>query len=121
MVHKDARWAVKSFIATDDGGFIADAMRAGHCVGISDGSFKDENGTACWVLECDTSQGRIYGPCITPGNAKDQSAYWSELAGLYGIVTMLEAICQCHAVTARNAEIGCDVIQPLGTGQPTLI
>ena len=112
-VHKDAGWVVQNFNATDDGGLIADALRAGHCVGISDGSFKDEYGTACWVVKGETSQGRIFGPCITPGNAKDQSAYQSELAGLYGIITMLEAICQYHAVTAGNAEIGCDGIQAL--------
>ena len=82
-------------------------------MGISDGSFKDEYGTACWVIEGETSQGRIFGPCTTPGNVKDQSAYRSELAGLYGIVTMLEAICKYHAVTAGKAEISCDGIQAL--------
>ena len=83
---------------------------------ISDGSFKDEYGTACCVIEGETPRGRIFGSCITLGNAKDQSAYRSELAGLYGIITMLEAICQYHAVTAGNAEIGCDGMQALRYG-----
>ena len=113
VVHQDVGWAVQNFTATYDGGLIAEALQAGHCVGISDWSFKDEYGTACWVIEGETPQGRIFGPCITLGNAKDQSACRSELAGLYGIVTMLEAICKYHAVTAGKVEIGCDGIQAL--------
>ena len=60
VVHKDAGWPVKNFQATDDGGFIAEALREGHCVGISDGSFKDEYGTACWVIEGETPQGSLW-------------------------------------------------------------
>ena len=115
-IHKDARWAVAEFVANDNGNIIADSIRQGSCVAISDGSFKNSYGTACWSLQGDTDEGRIFGPCIVPGNKDDQSAYRSELAGLYGLVTMIEAVCHVHNIKEGKVEIGCDGIQALRYG-----
>ena len=51
-VHKDAHWSVEEFADIDDGDTIADAIRRGIAVGVSDGSFKDSFGTgACWIIQ----------------------------------------------------------------------
>ena len=115
-VHEDARWAIKNFIATDEGTSIAAAIKAGECTAVSDGSFKQEFGTACWTIQGNSEAGRIYGPCVTPGNKKDQSAYRSELSGLYGIAIMVEAICKFHQIEGGHVEVGCDGLQALRYG-----
>ena len=57
-------------------------------MGVSDGSFKDQFGTACWILKPkEQAGGSIWCPCVVPGGGESQSAYRSELAGLYGMAT----------------------------------
>lgn len=55
-------------------------------VGVSDDSFKDESRTAVWVLANESRLQRIMGHILVPGFPYDQSAYKSEIAGLYGMV-----------------------------------
>jgi hypothetical protein len=84
------KWAVKKFAATDDGREVADAIRLGHAIAVSDGSYKDNLGTAAYVLEGKTSKNRIVAVLKVPGLPADQSPYRSELSGLYGIVVMVK-------------------------------
>jgi hypothetical protein len=80
-------------------------------IAVSDGSFKDGHGTAAWVLMI-TEDTSITGKMITPGTSKIQSAYRSELAGLYGIlctITMLEQRFNHKA----SITIGCDGLSAL--------
>ena len=113
-VHSNAKWAVKDFVASDNGAIVAEAILQGTCTGVCDGSFKNEFGTACWTIQSDTGpSGQIYGPCVAPGNPSDQNAYRSELTGLYGMAIMIEAICKFHSVTQGKVEIGCDGLQAL--------
>ena len=46
-----AQWAVKNWICTDEGARVAAAICQGTAIAVSDGSFKDEFGTASLVLE----------------------------------------------------------------------
>jgi hypothetical protein len=48
------------------------------------------------------------GSLITPGDGKDQSAYQSELAGIFGIVVMIFSIQEFFGVSNYTLEIGCD-------------
>ena len=51
---------------------------------------------------------------VTPGNPEDQSAYQSELAGLYGIAAIVNLLCQYHKITEGSVNIGCgDGLQAL--------
>jgi hypothetical protein len=45
---------------------------------------------------------------VVPGDPKDQSSYRSELAGIFGIVTMARALCEVHSIPSGNICIGCD-------------
>jgi hypothetical protein len=56
---KDTQWALRDINLTDDGLTIAQAIRDGTAIGISDGSFKDGFGTASWVLEGPSPRHRI--------------------------------------------------------------
>jgi hypothetical protein len=61
-------------------------------IAVSDGSFKEEHGTAAWIVVV-SDKCCIEGKVITPGLPSVQSAYRSELAGIFGIlatITLLE-------------------------------
>jgi hypothetical protein len=67
----------------DDGSIIASTILCGEAIAVSDDSFKDQYGTAAWVIEGSSDrQGRISGAVIVPGHAEDQSTYHSELVGI---------------------------------------
>lgn len=111
-----AQWAVQQVRCSDNGAKIVEAIRNGTCIAVSDGSFKDEYGTAAWVLEGRTSEGRIEGVGIIPGEPKIQGAYRSELGGLYGIATIIHILCQVHSIEQGAVEIGCDGLAALRNG-----
>lgn len=45
---------------------------------------------------------------VTPGNPSDQSAFWSELSGIYGFVTAVSVLCQVFQVTSGSITVACD-------------
>jgi hypothetical protein len=45
---------------------------------------------------------------VVPGYASDQSAYRSELAGLFGMAVILNVICKVHRIDKGNIELACD-------------
>jgi hypothetical protein len=102
------RWAVERFAVADGGRTLAEAIRRGRAIAVSDGSYKDDFGTAAYVLEGETAANRIVCALATPGIPEDQSSFRSELAGLYGIVMMVQAICHQFGITSGGIEVGCD-------------
>jgi putative intracellular protease/amidase len=107
------RWAVAKVQCTDEGATIAHALSTGEVISVSDGSFKLEHGTAAWVIEAASSLHRITGVGVIPGTASDQSAYRSELGGLFGIAVMVKVICEHHGITQGTASIACDGLSAL--------
>ena len=113
-VPKNARWAIERYTSVDDGKAVAEAIRRGACMGVSDGSFKDQFGTACWSLMIKGEEtGGIICPCVVPGGSESQSAYRSELAGLYGMATMVRALCKFYQIEGGEVELACDGLQAL--------
>jgi hypothetical protein len=93
----------------DDGSTIAKALQNGDAIVISVGSFQDQFGTAAWALEGVCSMGRITGDVTVPGTEKDQSAYCSELAGIYSLLICVKHICDFFNIHSVSIElIGCD-------------
>jgi hypothetical protein len=77
-----SRWAVSRFDATDNGTRIAQAIRDGKAIALSDGSFKEDGfGTSALVIEAeDDSEDNIIAVNVVPGkNTNDQGSYRSEL------------------------------------------
>jgi hypothetical protein len=113
---KDAQWALRDVNLTDDGLTIAQAIRDGTAIGISDGSFKDGFGTVSWMLEGSSPRHRIRGDNIVAGDTADQGSYRSELSGLYGITMGVYALCEFYKIDQGAIEVGCDGITALERG-----
>ncbi len=103
-----AKWSIKNFTASDNGEQIAQSIIDGSAVAVCDSSYKDGKGSAAWVIEGTTSEGRIRGTNFPPGPSKGQNSYRSELAGIYGILTMLTVICSTHNIQSGAITIACD-------------
>lgn len=58
---------------------IISDIENGTVVGVSDGSFKAEFGTASWVIENAKCTQQIMGNALIPGHHMDHSAYMSEI------------------------------------------
>jgi len=56
---------------------------------VCNGSFKDANGAAAWLIECPDSHMRIEGKWHTPGHQEDHSSFCSKLAGIVGALYTL--------------------------------
>ena len=102
------RWAVDRYASSDNGITIVEAIRQSQAIVVCDGSYKDGFGTAVYVLEGSTSLNRLVAVNVVPGFTMDQSSYQSKLAGLYGVVAMVQLICEQYMVTSRAIEVGCN-------------
>ena len=102
------KWAIGNYAVADGGEEIANAIKQGSAIAVCDGSFKDAFGTVAYMIESDTSMNRLVAVLVAPGEAKVQSSFRSELAGLYGVVVMVNTICEQFGVTEGSIEVGCD-------------
>jgi hypothetical protein len=84
---------------------------------VSDGSFKEMHGTAAWMI-CVSDTCVIRGKTITPGLPSGQSAYRSELIGLYGIAYTIRFL-QQHYNMHGDITVGCDGLSALNQVQKT--
>jgi hypothetical protein len=88
---------------------IAIAIGNGTCIGVSDGSFKDAFGTASWTIcPAGSPSTCILGDLVVPGHPQDQSSFRSELAGLYALVIVIDALCNYQKISSGSVEIACD-------------
>lgn len=97
---RSAQWSIKNFYAMKNGNTIAQAVLHNLAIAVCDGFFKSGKGAAAWVIEGESSVDRIKGWNITVGKYDAHSAYRSEFAGLFGTVTMVNAICQLHHINS---------------------
>ena len=105
----DVQWALQSTSDLRDGAGIAEAIAAGRCFGVSDGSYKEGFGTAAWVLvDCDNTATQVKGECIVPGGPSDQSSFRSEVTGLYALCQMVWCLCKYYSIDHGHMTIGCD-------------
>jgi len=82
----------------EDGQPILQAISNRHVVAVSDRSFKESQGTAAWVFydDCDLKTALGEGVMMTPGATWAQGLYQSKLAGIYGIVSTVNALLNFH-------------------------
>jgi hypothetical protein len=77
------KWTVANVFHSDNGKAVADALKAGTCLSVSDGSFKDMHSTSGFFLEGPVGEaGHIYGTNAVPGARTDQDSYRGELGGI---------------------------------------
>jgi hypothetical protein len=108
-----SRWAVSCYDATDNGIGVAQAIRDGTAIAISDGSFKEDFGTSALVIEASDSTDNIIAVNVVPGNLDNQGSYRSELAGIFGQITLVNALCNVHGITQGSIECGRDGVGAL--------
>jgi hypothetical protein len=106
---QDAHWAIARCSPIDDNGtYLANAIRAGTAVAVSDGSLKNRFGTAAFTVEGPTRKHQITGVNIVPGPIFDGQSYRCEISGLIGTVLVINAICRFHHITSGRVTIACD-------------
>jgi hypothetical protein len=112
----DTHWATKHVSV---GGTWRDILtsfqtNAGTLIAVSDGSYKAGYGTASWII-CDPTDETTFiaGKAIAPGTIEQQSAFRSELVGLYGIALFLYAMQEYVGVSTCSVTIGCDGLSAL--------
>lgn len=103
------KWALDTCtLPEDDGLAIAQLIRDGVAIGISDGSFKHTYGTAAFILHHRLQNCSFLGmlPCL--GHFETHDAYRSELSGLLALVIALQLLCSLHNLQSGSVVIGCD-------------
>jgi hypothetical protein len=66
-------WATATLLQSDNGVAVADAIRTGHGLAVSDSSFKDSRSTSAFLFEGPNgAAGRIFGTNRVPGQRMDQ-------------------------------------------------
>jgi hypothetical protein len=102
-----SRWAVSCYDATNNGIRVAQAIQDGTAIAISNGSFKEGFGTSALVIEASDSTDNIITVNVVPGNLADQGSYRSELASIFGQITLVNALCNVHGITQGSIECDC--------------
>jgi hypothetical protein len=104
------QWAIRSLDCPDNGLYIAQALSHGTAIALCDGSYKEKFRTAGFALQSNTTSRhhRIIRANATSGHPDDQNPYRSEVAGIFAIVVLVDAIVHIHNITNRSIELGCD-------------
>jgi hypothetical protein len=103
------QWAIQEIIVTDDGVAMAQAIRNGTAIAVSDGSYKDGRGTSAFILETSDNfdeRGRIVGVNCIPGETEDYTSYRSEIGGVSGVVETVGITCARHSITSGAIKSG---------------
>ena len=105
-------WAAEILLSTDKGTIVAAAIRAGTAYAVSDGSYKENQGTSAFLLEgASGAKGRIIGMNAIPGDAKDQLAYQAELGGISGVIASVDCLCWLHQILSGTIQCCLDGFQ----------
>jgi hypothetical protein len=100
------RWAIAEFVFEDNGAAIAQALTQCTAIAVSDGSFKNQQGTSAFVIEGHSAVGQLVGVNVIPGNAASQNPRWSKLGGVAGILEALHGTCEARGATEGRTEAG---------------
>jgi len=92
---------------------LIQAILSGHATAVSNGSFRDQLGAATWTIEATMAEHHFLGTGHTLGNPEDQSAYWSELFRLRGILASLRQLSINHNINHGQVMIACDGLSAL--------
>jgi len=107
------QWCSKYMVPEAEGIFLKEAVQTGEAIAVCDGFYQDSYGTASWVIEGVTPGIRAQGCVLSPGGAKIQSAYRSELSGILAIMIVAQLLCDYYHIWEGSIELGCDGLAAL--------
>jgi hypothetical protein len=104
----EAQWAIK-VLKTDDGGaHLANAIRQGTAIAVSDGSLKLDIGTSAFILTSSTDDHCVVGANQVPGKVKDGDSHRCELAGIFAVLVLVEVLVRVFEITQGSVHLACD-------------
>lgn len=77
---------------------MASTIQDREAIAVSDGSFKDQYGTAAWIIEGCDHCGKIVGKCIAPGGPQGHSPYWGKWMGFYATMLFVNNLCKFYYI-----------------------
>lgn len=84
---------------------LANQIVKGEAELVCDGSFMNERSSSAFVSVHDAM---LFGGNIVPGSALSQSAYRGELAGILGVIVLVNQIVAKYNIVKGKVTIGCD-------------
>ena len=110
-------WVPDKLTIVGDESKLVTALLDGALRVISDGSYKDQVGTAAVQILAPSGPDKIVIKCMTPGRPEDQSAYRSELIGLLSGIMVVDWLFQQWSPAKRPSKprvrIACDGLSAL--------
>jgi hypothetical protein len=107
--HMGFSWAISEVTVADNTKVFTSALVHGRTNAVSNRSFKNNQGTAGFVIKGDNCSGRLLGVNLIPGESEYQSSYLSKIGGVAGILESLHCMSKTHGILAGGAiEIGLD-------------
>jgi hypothetical protein len=89
--------------------YLVDAIKEGQSIAISDGSHKNKWGTSSWQIMSNTNEDEKWaGHHVTPGRKDDQSAFRSEIGGIYAMAVAIELLCKFFHISNGSVSFGSD-------------
>jgi len=96
--HAAAEWALVNVHTPDNGKALAASLNTTRVLAVSDGSYKENLGTAAWVITNEAGTTRITGKTSIPGPPSQQCSYRSKLGGIYSTVVCVNLLCAYYSV-----------------------
>jgi hypothetical protein len=97
---------------------LAQGIREGEVMAVSDGSYKEEHGTATVILVGKNSPCKLIIHAVAPGEGKDMSSYRSELTGIMATLLLVEKLGECFSLQGGRIELGCDGLSAIQQSSP---
>ena len=123
ILPKNKKWACRHVVMSDDGALVAQAIQAQQALAVSDGSLKYGIGTAAFTVVSAISPTLhpVLGALLVPGVVKDGDSHCCELAGLYGIVTLVHCVVEQYSIPSGGVHVACNNEQALHVFDPDFL
>ena len=92
-------------------------------IAVSDGSLKYGIGTAAFMVvsSANIALHPIIGTLLVPGVVKDGDSHCCELAGIYGIVILIQSMVDRYSILSGGVHVACNIKQALHIFDPDFL
>ena len=101
-------WACQKTSIKDEGEDVAEAIRVRKARVVSNGLYKNNQGTSATILEGLNEEMSIVSVNTVSGPPHSQSPYCSELVGILATLLHTKTLCTKHNITEGEITIACD-------------